>query len=323
MHAALKIPAVLLVSAVAACGTILVQTDPDTFSVAPAAVSHLRGPQTVALINAYETPTEVVIFRKSGSSWNTDLKELTNTAIAMLGRAMEKQGIRVAPQADKTLTLRVHQVSIGMYGMNIAPQFPAKLVLEVRYLDGTKTSVEAMNVAPYSQTRAIDGAVLFALNDLVRHEQFVAYINDYRPTEADLARVRREAAAAAAAHAAEEAKTRMLTGDELVSHLASLGKVEVKAPNDLVSLSFHSRNRFVIFYRTRSSPAGVRQQGTYAVRGGESSHVCFVLPTFRSLDPAESGWDWMSDCFRVSQVDGKTYSLRTLKGDRSLSYAVP
>jgi len=191
MHTALKIAAALLLTALAACVTPI-ETDPDTFRVEPAAASQLRGPQTVALNNAYKTAREVTI----GRNMSADLRQLTETAIIMLGRAMEKQGIRVMPQADKTVTLRVHRVSVGIYGLQIAPQYPAKLVLEVEYLNGKKTSIEALNVAPYSPWRATGGAILFALNDLVRHEQFVAYINDYRPTEADLARRRGEAAAA-------------------------------------------------------------------------------------------------------------------------------
>src|SRR5713101_2139464 len=122
MHTALKIPAALLLTAVAACAPLSVPTDPNTFDVEPAAVSQLRGPRTVTLNNAYETQTEVVIFRQRGVSWKTDLKQLTDTAIVMLSRAMEKQDIRVGPRADKTVTLRVHQVVAGMYGIMVAPR---------------------------------------------------------------------------------------------------------------------------------------------------------------------------------------------------------
>ncbi len=110
MHTTLKTPAVLLLL-VACEGTI--QTNPNTLSVEPTAVSHLRGQHTVALMNAYKTETEAIILQKSGSTAKTDLKHL-NTAIVMLSRAMKQQGIHVSPDADKIVTLRVHEVQGSM-----------------------------------------------------------------------------------------------------------------------------------------------------------------------------------------------------------------
>jgi hypothetical protein len=179
MRTTLNIASALLLTAVAACA-ITIPTDPNTFSVEPAATSHLRGPQTVALANIYKSETLVGIGRG-----RSDLRELTNTAIVMLGRALEKQGIRVAPQAEKTITLRVAYVRVLAYGVMIAPRMEASLSLEVTYPDGTSTTIDAYNTAPFSESRAIDGAVLFAVIDLLRHEKFIAYINDDRPTQTD------------------------------------------------------------------------------------------------------------------------------------------
>jgi hypothetical protein len=169
--------AALLAMALAGCGPLRVATDPNTFSVEPGSVAHLRAEQAVALKNGFPAAVEVRMPQGSGVTWSADLRELTETAIAMLGKALEKQGIRVVPEAEKTVTLRVANLQAGMYGVMIHPRVRATLVLEAQYPDGTATSVHALNTSPMGAPRAIDGAVLFALNDLVRHEQFVAYVN--------------------------------------------------------------------------------------------------------------------------------------------------
>ena len=100
MHTTLKTPAVLLLL-VACEGTI--QTNPNTLSLEPTAVSDLRGAHTAALMNAYKTETEAIILQKSGSTAKTDLKHLTNTAIVMLSRAMKQQGIHEPERAARYL----------------------------------------------------------------------------------------------------------------------------------------------------------------------------------------------------------------------------
>jgi hypothetical protein len=121
---------------------------------------------------------------------------------------------------------------------------------------------------------------------------------------------------------AGEFKTRVLTGEELVKHLESLGKVEVKAPTDLMSLTFQPGNRIDIVYWGRTNPSGHRQEGSYVVRPNQDQ-VCFrVSQAGVPSHPWGPVSQWMSDCFRVSQTDEKTYSLKTIKGDYSFSYAV-
>lgn len=177
MRVTLRILAALHLAALAGCGPLAVATDPNTFNIEPAAVAHLRAQQTVALKNGYSASAPVSMPQGSGVTWTSDLQQLTETAIAMLGRALEKQGIRLAPEAEKTITLRVQELRAGMYGVMIHPRVRATLVLDALYPDGTRTSVHALNTSPMGAPRAIDGAVLFALNDLLRHEQFVAYVN--------------------------------------------------------------------------------------------------------------------------------------------------
>lgn len=118
-----------------------------------------------------------------------------------------------------------------------------------------------------------------------------------------------------------EVKTRTLTGEELVNYFNSLRNVEVKAPRELMSLTFRPGNRFIIEYWSSYYPSGVRQEGTYHF-SSDHDQVCFRFPYDVSEPQRAPRSGWMSDCFRVSQTDEKTYSLKTSKGDYSFSYAV-
>src|SRR5262245_6511075 len=111
---------------------------------------------------------------------------------------------------------------------------------------------------------------------------------------------------------------KVLTADDLVAHFASVASVEVQTPAQLRSLRFAPGNRTSITYASSRDPGGFSANGNFHVR--PNGQVCFTLP----LWPAgyDVGWKWMSDCFRVSQTDEKTYSLRSPKGDTGFSYSV-
>ena len=176
VHTVSKALLLLLFATLAACVSN-VKTSPDRYSVEPSAVTHLRGEQTVALMNAYTAETVVVVMQGSGSTAKSDLRELTNTAMVMLGRAMKQRNITVAPEAEKTIALRVHEVHADTAGVMPAMWIEAHLMLEARYPDGTKSSVNVVDTSVNGLAQAIDGAVLIALNGLLHQKQFVSYMN--------------------------------------------------------------------------------------------------------------------------------------------------
>jgi hypothetical protein len=150
--------------------TLDIPTNPDTFNVEPGRMSHLRQPQSIALDNGHAGPA-VMQIKQSPHTLVIDLRQLTDTAITMLGRAMSKQGISVDPQSPKKVTLRIQRALVAS-----APAAPAQVLLEAQFGDGTKTILTASNTG-FSAQRALDGAVLFALNGLLVDVKFVAYMN--------------------------------------------------------------------------------------------------------------------------------------------------
>ena len=168
--------AVLITGALAGCA-IDVPTDPQAFNIEPASMSQLRASkQTVALQNGYPGETKQQ-FKVGPHTWIVDAKQLTDTAIAMLGRGLEKRGFTPAPQGEKTITLRVIAQSASVQTFPGFAQTRVRVSLDAFSGDGTRVRVDADNMSPYSGQRAFDGAVLFALNKVLADEKFVAYLN--------------------------------------------------------------------------------------------------------------------------------------------------
>ena len=106
-----------------------------------------------------------------------DQEQFTDTAIAMLGRALEKQGVKVAPSADKVVTLRVRVLGAGLRAYPFVAVSSARVGLEANLAGGGEFYVESENGSPGGASRAFDGAVLFTLNQLLEDPKFAAYLN--------------------------------------------------------------------------------------------------------------------------------------------------
>jgi hypothetical protein len=155
--------------------TIPVDTSPDTFNVEPTALTHLSGAKGVALENAYKADAPQSI-RVGESTWVLQQKQMTDTAIVMLRRALEKQGLSAAPGAGKTVALRLHSPRGSVRVLPFVAQTFAEVALDAEFGDGTRTTVYADNQSPMGAPRAFEGAILFSLNQLLMDEKFVAYL---------------------------------------------------------------------------------------------------------------------------------------------------
>ena len=180
--------AVILVVTLGGCAPTIektVSTDPTRFNLKPAAVPPLRT-KSVALKNAYQASTVVGIPNKDADSvplplqrpvtprWSSDLKALTDTATVMLGRSLEKQGVVVSAAGQKAVTFAVTVLNyedVFLQGIRF------RVIVEARYPDGTKSVKEGTDTSGTVVGRALDGAVVAALNDLLGDAQFVAYMN--------------------------------------------------------------------------------------------------------------------------------------------------
>lgn len=171
MRPVLCLLALPVVLGVAAC-TVSVPTNPHHYDIEANALSRLRAPQAVVLSNAYPGEANATL-KLRGAELVLDQKQLTDTAIAMLSRAMEKQNIAVSAEAPKSIALRVR-----VRGVRMQPfRWTGIVILEAQFGDGTSTSIPNENLSGLGWEEAFDGAVLLALNDLAENEKFVAYMN--------------------------------------------------------------------------------------------------------------------------------------------------
>jgi len=164
------------VSLLAGCVTAEIATDPLTFDLDPSRLARLQPGRTFSIENGYADEVQKK-FKLRGSTWIFNQKQLTDTAIVMLSRAMQKRDLKVTPQSDKTVTLRVLVLRAGMHTVPMVAFVDARVGLEAKFGDGTVTYVEADNSSPGGAPRAYDGAVLFALNQLADDPKFVVYMS--------------------------------------------------------------------------------------------------------------------------------------------------
>ena len=169
---------VLIAFLVAGCGPMLIESDPATFRVPPKAAAHLRGQQSIALKNAYEKETLVMILSRSvGVGWQGDLRQYTETAITLLSGEMTGKAIDLSPQAAKSVTLRVRDVRADFIPIILVYRYECFLVLEAQYGDGTKSIIKAENDSPVDAPRVVSGAIMRAVERLLGDENFLAYVN--------------------------------------------------------------------------------------------------------------------------------------------------
>jgi hypothetical protein len=224
--------AVFLAALAAGCA-MDVPTSPDTFPVEPVNAAHLRAPQSVGLKNAYNAGAQRTIDAGKGQTWTVDQKQMTDTAITMLGRAVEKHGFNTKGPGDKSITLQVRAEHgfIHQRTMSFVAQANVTVSLHAAFGDGSSTTVGADNNSPLGPQRAFEGALMFALNKLLNDQRFVAYVNNagpdaLKPAALVPAVVVAPSAAVAAAPAAAPASTSRFpqVGDTWTYELTQRGR---------------------------------------------------------------------------------------------------
>ncbi len=173
---ALRSIVALLVVTLAGCGGEIV-TRPDVLTIEPFRVAHLRTPQTVTLNNGLTSPVKHQI-KTPDITWEVDARQLTDTAIVMLRRALEKHGIKAAPQAGKSVTFRIEvRGGMGMFVPAPTVVASARLTLHADFGDGTTTWVDGEGGSAFGMQPAYEGAIQNALHRLLIDPAFLAYMN--------------------------------------------------------------------------------------------------------------------------------------------------
>jgi hypothetical protein len=154
-------------------GPLSVLSSPDTFALKAQNVPKFKSGTSYMITNAYKAPVSVQLHKDANKEWVGDLQQYTQTAATMLGRYLEKEGLKPTENGSKTIELRVKDV-ISPFGWTVT----ATLTLEARLGNGQVLQVFAENNSPATANRAIDGALMKAVATMLTLDKFEKYINE-------------------------------------------------------------------------------------------------------------------------------------------------
>lgn len=166
--------------ALTGCGTRTIITDANTYSVnGPTAT--LRAGERVALVNGYAAETMTEIGEHGGNQFVVDLRQVTDTAIAMASRHLETMDVVIDPAAQKKVTFKVMNAQMRFQYIPFNSRLRTSLDLSAGFHDGTDALVRAENAAVVLgmgdvAKRSVEGATMFAVTNLMSDPGFVRYL---------------------------------------------------------------------------------------------------------------------------------------------------
>lgn len=173
--------ALAVVASLAGCGTQTITTDANQYSIA-GPTTPLRSGERVALVNGYAAETMKEIGEHGGNQFAVDLRQVTDTAIAMAARHLQTMDVVVDPAAQKKVTLKVMDAEMRFQYIPFNSRLRTTLSLSAGFDDGTSALVRAENAAVIlgmnnPHQRSVGGAAMFAVTNLMNDPGFVRYLS--------------------------------------------------------------------------------------------------------------------------------------------------
>jgi hypothetical protein len=176
----LRLVLLLAVVALAGCGTRTIITDANTYSVTGVTTS-LRSGERVALVNGYAAESVVEIYEQGGNQFLVDLRQVTDTAIAMAAKQLGTMDVVVDPSAQKKVTLKVMNAQMRFQYAPFNSRLRTSLELSAGFAGGSGAVARAENSAVIlggndPHKRSVEGATMFAVTNLMNDQNFVSYL---------------------------------------------------------------------------------------------------------------------------------------------------
>ena len=165
----LLLPILLVSFFVTGCGTVRLTASTNSFHIVKERVPSLKSGQTVKVDNFYAKPKVVTLTGRL----DADLQQYTATAMTLLEQGLGHQEISVGPNGKKSIKLQVHNVKYvrGFWSLQV------DLNTTVTLGNGKSFTVTHHNSSPASGFRAVSGAIARAVEKILKHNEFIAYIN--------------------------------------------------------------------------------------------------------------------------------------------------
>jgi hypothetical protein len=163
--------------ALAGCETTsTINTDANMYAVKEATMP-LRAGERIGLVNGYSQEVKNEIGSQAGNHFMLDLRQATDTAIAMMSQHLQTMGVTVDAGAPKKMTLRVTnaKTAFQLKPFTFDSRFRTSLNITAECEGGSNTTVFAENAAvvapmvPHETVvkRGIEGATMFAVTKLL------------------------------------------------------------------------------------------------------------------------------------------------------------
>lgn len=143
-----------------------------TFSLPDVLLPAAEAPQLVKVSQPDIGSQEITIFKRGAGSWVGDLNEWSEVAARLMRLQLEKKNYQDDQTASKSLVIRVVDASASDGFWTIR----AKVSLTVETGDGEKGIFRGENGSPANLGRAVDGALMFAVNQALDSTLVIDYL---------------------------------------------------------------------------------------------------------------------------------------------------
>jgi hypothetical protein len=149
---------------------------PKADPIAAGAIPRIHGKGTISVANAQEDKTVRVLGKAGFGTLKGDLNSWTEAAVALLGKELEKAGLKVQAGGEKSIKVTVLDVTLGVSGIDfVAAVAKGNVRIKVETGDGyvKEYSGEKNAAQPPS---ACDKALTEAVANILRDERIGSYL---------------------------------------------------------------------------------------------------------------------------------------------------
>lgn len=154
------------------CSQTLVRGDAQLYEIDISRIPDYTNSQDIQLINAFKSPRLVTLTTNDGIT-SGDLQQLTQTSIELLQNALGKRSINATLLAKKKIVMQLHHIRfhVGYWVRRTTLKLDAKLS------SGKTIIITADYRSPGDSFRALNGTIRKAVEQLMKHKDFIQYIN--------------------------------------------------------------------------------------------------------------------------------------------------
>jgi predicted amino acid racemase len=158
------------------CSTTKHRYQPTLYGTDPselAALNRLSVAQPIAVINAQQKDTVVLLGAKGVNELHGSLQDLTETIVMNANRELTKRSIGTNPGSPTALNIRVTAASSDSTVLDVE----ATLEVEVVTGSGLTKNIKVTNKTPGSVPRAFNGAASLAVIEIFSDPDIFAYLS--------------------------------------------------------------------------------------------------------------------------------------------------